>query len=431
VRGVISFAKSIGDTMTDRSSFRNAKPLLAVILFACTAFAQQATTVTYSYGGLPLFIPSDAANVITLANIVVPQAIRMNKVTARVQIAYPNTGDLKIYLFSPSLSRTILLEHDCGIANVDTTFDDAAPSSWKDFCPVEAGRGPFRPDQPLSNFNGDDSSFGTWRLSVENDTSDSRTGWITGFSLTISGTTLPNPATRAEIMVNTASAGGSGTVAPGELVSILGVGLGPLPGVSAPRGALPTSLGGVSVTFDGVAVPIAYASSFRLDVQAPFNLVPGKSVSIQIANSTSGSTLTSTAAAVPVTDVVPGTYTNGLGGSGAATAVNPDGTTNGLLNPAAKGGFIVVYASGLGAVSPPVAAGAVPPISPLSNVTGTVTAYIGGVSAPVLYAGTAPGYPGLYQVNLTVPNGAGSGTQELLIYVNGKSAQSGTTVQIK
>ena len=83
-------------------------------------------------------------------------------------------------------------------------------------------------------------------------------------------------------------------------------------------------------------------------------------MSIQVTNSTSASTLTSTAAAVPVTDVVPGTYTNGLGGSGAATAVNPDGTTNGLLNPAAKGGFIVVYASGLGAVSPPVAAGVVP-----------------------------------------------------------------------
>ncbi len=416
--------------MKDPGRF-TAKPLFAIILLACTALAQEATTVTYSYGGLPLPIFSDAANIITLANVVVPQAIRMSKVTARVQISYPNTGDLKVYLFSPSGTRTILLSHDCGIANVDTTFDDAAPSSWKDFCPVEAGRGPFRADEPLSNFNSDDSSFGTWRLSVENDTSDSRTGWITAFSLTISGTTQFNPTTRAEIMVNTASAGGAGTIAPGELVSILGVGLGPLPGVSAPRGALPTSLGGVSVTFDGVAVPIAYASSFRLDVQAPFNLVPGNTVSIQITNSTSGSALTSTPASVPVTDVVPGTYTNGLGGSGAATAANPDGTTNGLLNPAAKGGFIVVYASGLGAVSPPLAAGALPPVTPLSNVTGTVAAYIGGVSAPVLYAGTAPGFPGLYQVNLTVPSGAASGSQELLIYVNGKSTQEGASVYIK
>ena len=42
---------------------------------------------------------------------------------------------------------------------------------------MEAGRGPFRPDQPLSNFNGDDSSFGVWRLAVENNASNSRSGW--------------------------------------------------------------------------------------------------------------------------------------------------------------------------------------------------------------------------------------------------------------
>jgi len=158
----------------------------AVTFLSGTVLAQQ-TTVTYSYGGLPLPVFGDGANIITIANIFVPQAILMNKVTARVQIQYPNSGDLKIYLFSPIGTRTILLENDCGVANVDTTFDDSAPSAWKDFCPVEAGRGPFRPDQPLANSNGE-VSYGTWRMAVENDKSDSRSGWITAFSLTITGT---------------------------------------------------------------------------------------------------------------------------------------------------------------------------------------------------------------------------------------------------
>src|SRR4051812_46903498 len=146
------------------------KSILA-LLAVWPVFAQ--TTVTYSYNGLPLPIFGDAADATSLANVFVPRTIKITKVTAQVQIQYPNSGDLKLYLFSPSGTRTILLEHDCGVANIDTTFDDSAPSQWKDFCPSEAGRGPFRADQPLSNFNSNDSSFGTWVLAVENDESDS------------------------------------------------------------------------------------------------------------------------------------------------------------------------------------------------------------------------------------------------------------------
>jgi subtilisin-like proprotein convertase family protein len=71
----------------------------------------------------------------------VPVALKMTKVTVQLQVQYPKSGDLKVFLYSPEGTRTILLEHDCSVQNVDTTFDDAAPSSWKDFCPVEAGRG--------------------------------------------------------------------------------------------------------------------------------------------------------------------------------------------------------------------------------------------------------------------------------------------------
>src|SRR4051812_21127064 len=138
------------------------------------AVSQQSVTATYSYNGLPLSILPDGADVITLATITFPRALKTTKVTAQVQLQYPNSGDLKVYLFSPEGTRTILLEHDCNVANVDTTFDDSAPSAWRDFCPTEAGRGPFRSDQPLSNFNSDGSSFGVWTLAVENDQSDSR-----------------------------------------------------------------------------------------------------------------------------------------------------------------------------------------------------------------------------------------------------------------
>ncbi len=293
-------------------NYRNGiRTLWAAALLSGGLFGQ--TTGTYTYNGLPLPIYTDASNLITVAYIVVPNALTMSKVTAQVQIQYPNTGDLKVYLYSPSGTRTILLEHNCSVQNVDTTFDDAATSNWKDFCPVEAGRGPFRADEPLSNFNKDGSSFGTWRLAVENDESDSRSGWITGFSLTITGTQQLNPITNSSEIVNLASLGGAGTIAPGEVVSIFGFGLGPLPGVSAPTGAIPTSLSGTSVLVNGVAIPIFYASSYRVDAQMPFGLTPGGTATVQV-NSTGGSGVVLTLNTV---DAVPGVYTTGLGGVGS------------------------------------------------------------------------------------------------------------------
>lgn len=402
---------------------------LAVVLCLSAShgtFAQQPVTATYSYNGLPLPIFTDAANVITFANVFVPKALKTAKVTAQVQIQYPNSGDLKVYLFSPEGTRTILLEHDCSVQNVDTTFDDSAGSRWKDFCPVEAGRGPFRADEPLSNFNSDNSSFGTWRLAVENDQSDSRSGWITAVSLTITGTTQVIPTTSSQTIVNAASISGAGTVAPGEMISIFGIGLGPLPGVSAPAGSWPNTLAGTSVMINGAPAPIKYASSYRVDVQAPFTLTPGSTASVQVASSSgTGSPVT-----LNVTSAVSGVFTAG-GGPGPVSATNQDGSLNSKLKPAAKGSVIFFYASGLGAVSPTIPAGVAPPNTPLSTVVGDVGAFIAGVPATVQFAGLAPTLPGVYQLNIQVPVTARSGTQELLVYSNGVSSQERATIEIQ
>ena len=392
------------------------------------AWAQQAVTVTYTYSGLPLPIFTDSADVISVAEIVIPRAIRMTKVTAQVNLQYPNTGDLRVYLYSPQGTRTILMEHNCSIANVDTTFDDAAPTAWKDFCPTEAGRGPFRGDQPLSNFNSDTSSFGIWRLAVDNDVSNSRSGWINSFSLTIAGTTQVNPTTSSRTIVNAASLGYGGMIAPGELTSIFGSGLGPALGVAAPAGAaFPTSLAGTTVTLNGTPVPLAYVSTVRVDFQAPIGISPGSTVTLQVASSTQNSGPVT----VTVQDSAPGVYANSANGAGPVKAINQTGTANSRSAPAPKGSVIVVYASGLGTTMPPLSEGSVPPSSPLYNATGNIGAFIGGAPATVLFAGMAPTFPGIYQLNLQVPMNAPSGTQELLIYANGRSSQKDATLEIQ
>jgi len=118
-----------------------------------TINAQTPQTFTYSYSGYAAPIPVDDADVIVVLPISVPRSIAITKVTASVRIDYPAIGDLNVYMYSPSGTRTKLLERSCGdqLKNLDTTFDDDAASKLSDFCPAETGRGPSKGNEPLSN----------------------------------------------------------------------------------------------------------------------------------------------------------------------------------------------------------------------------------------------------------------------------------------
>jgi uncharacterized protein (TIGR03437 family) len=124
---------------------------------------------------------------------------------------------------------------------------------------------------------------------------------------------------------------------------------------------------------------------------------------------------------VTVQSVAPGLF---LGPGGQAAALNQDGSANTPSNPAAVGSVIAVFMTGLGPVDHAVATGAAASANPLSRVTGTVSALIGGQSAQVAFAGLAPGFAGLYQVNVRVPQVA-AGNLAVVISVNGVVSNSG------
>jgi minor extracellular serine protease Vpr len=101
----------------------------------------------------------------------------------------------------------------------------------------------------------------------------------------------------------------------------------------------------------------------------------------------------------------PGIYTTSPDGNGAAIATH---ATTGLVSaasPASRGEWLVLYANGLGPVAPGVPSGAAPP--GLSSTVDPVSVSVGGLDAEVYFAGLAPGFVGLYQVNFRVPPGAG------------------------
>jgi uncharacterized protein (TIGR03437 family) len=400
--------------------------LICLTLLAATVQAQTPQTATYSYSGQPVAIPLAGANLGLTAEIYVPATVAVTAVTAQVQIQYPNVGDLKVYLFSANGTRTILLQNECnGLANVNTTFDDTAQTKYSSFCPVEPGRGPFRPDEPLANSKGEFSA-GYWQIFIQNTKSNSNTGTLQAFSLTISGTPVTTPQFNINSVANSASLD-SGAVAPGELVSIFGVALGPNDAVTAPSGPAPTSLAGTSVTFDGIPAPVTFSSYYQVNVQAPYTLIPGSNTHIQI-NTSNGA---SSSVKVPVLSSLVGLFTTQTNGRGPALALNQDGTPNSAANPAPAGSYISLFASGLGAVSPAVAAGAISTASPTSAAA-NVSAIVGGLSAPVSFAGLAPGYIGLYQINAQIPPTAQSGPNLVfLVAPNGYSSQGRTYIYVQ
>ena len=404
--------------------------LVALMAFASLGIAQT-QTFSYSYGGLSIPIYPDDWDVISIARIYVPRSIVITKVTASVQIQHSGVGDLNVYLYSANGTRTRLLERNCGsTVNVDATFDDSATARFSDACPT-AGGGSYRGNEPMSNAN-DQNAFGYWRLAVENNGSD-RQGLLTGFTINITGTSNALPVIGGNTIVSTSSFLGD-AVAPGESLTILGVNLGPATPVRADRNQpLPTSLGGTSVTFGGVAAPLAYVSSNVVVVQAPMGLVPPGTTQIAVASSAG----TTTAASLPVVAAKPGIYTNEVGGGGQAKAVNQDGTVNGPVvvgssaRPAPVGSVVAVYATGLGTVAPAIAAGTPPSGSTLSTTVLPVTASIGGRTATVAWAGAAPGQTGTYQVNIMIPEGTAAGAARLVIWAGGAASQAGVTVEVR
>jgi uncharacterized protein (TIGR03437 family) len=124
---------------------------------------------------------------------------------------------------------------------------------------------------------------------------------------------------------------------------------------------------------------------------------------------------------VDVLSSVTGLFTAQTNGSRQVLAINQDGTTNSASNGAATGSFVSLLGAGLGAVTPPVNTGVAAPSTPLSTLNGGVAVVVGGLTAPVLFAGLAPGYIGLYQIISRCRQP----------YLNGFSSQPRVFLQVK
>ncbi len=205
-------------------------------------------------------------------------------------------------------------------------------------------------------------------------------------------------------------------LAPGGIVAIFGTKMG-TDALGAASVPLPTSLAGASVSLGGFDAPIYFSSDGQINAQLPFE-VPAGSAQAYLRLNRGGQTIFTDSEPVTVIPAAPGIFTTNSSGTGQGAILianstllaAPVGTVPGVSSqPVPRGQYITIFCSGLGPVSNQPPTGAKTPDSPLSNALTAPTVMIGAQTSTVGFAGLAPGFVGLYQVNALVPSDATPG----------------------
>jgi uncharacterized protein (TIGR03437 family) len=209
-------------------------------------------------------------------------------------------------------------------------------------------------------------------------------------------------------VVNAASSAPAGNpISPGEFVTLYGSGLAKSDQTAAPP--YPASLNGVSVLINNKPAPVRFVSSGQLNVLVPF-ATTGPTATIVVNNGVSSNTVT-----VPVAATSPGIFTIDQSGSGGGAILHADYSPVNAAKPAAAGETVLVFLTGLGTVTPALSDGTAGNATTLYRADTDVVVWVGGQPATVLFKGQAPGFPGLYQLNVTLPVGLKGPTLPLAI----------------
>lgn len=234
-------------------------------------------------------------------------------------------------------------------------------------------------------------------------------------------------------IVNAAISGAAipSVISPGSFITIYGTQLSnPATNTSAASLPLPTTLNQTQVTIGELPINLLYVSSGQINALVPQEIGPNSSYPL-VVMSNAGYT---TPVTVMVQELQPGVYTLDQSGSGAGIVVNAlTGQLIDAAHPAHASDYLSIYCSGLGPlIGPngevPPADGAAAPTTTAFQTIANVTATIGGVDAPVLFSGLAPGFAGLYQVNIQVPAGV-SPSDAVLLVIKAADAQTRAAAQ--
>lgn len=257
----------------------------------------------------------------------------------------------------------------------------------------------------------------------------------TGAIQTVSVTLVVSPAgTPVLLSITSAASLQPGAVSPGDIVSIFGNNIGPATSATGTvftvtaSGTVPTTLAGVTVTFNGVPAPLLFVAGGQINAIVPYEVAGQTSVPVVVNNGTASSATFT----VSVTAVVPAIFSLAENGSGQGAILNSNGTVNGPSNAAAPDSIISIYATGEGQLVPAGTTGCITGGTlPLPKPVAAVSVTIGGLPATsIAYAGEAPGLVcGVIQVNATIPPGVGAGPQPVVLTI-GSASNTGQAITV-
>jgi uncharacterized protein (TIGR03437 family) len=220
-------------------------------------------------------------------------------------------------------------------------------------------------------------------------------------------------------VVNAATFQAGAGLAPGSYISTFGSDLSDSSQAETTT-SLPVSLGQVSVSFDGggKSLPghLHFISPGQVNVQIPWEYQGQSSVTMKV---TLYGYLWGPPITVPLATYSPGVFAVTDAAGAAITA----------SHPAKRGDTIVIYANGLGPVDTPQTSGDPASTTKLVGTTAGPVVTVGGAAATVQFSGLAPGFVGLYQVNVAVPANAPTGTQPLKLSIGGADVTVNLAVQ--
>lgn len=242
----------------------------------------------------------------------------------------------------------------------------------------------------------------------------------------------PAPQTTSKGFVSAANPLSGNALAPRSIASLYGLNLAPKTAVADLAPPLPFTLGGTTLTMLAGAqtVPLYFVSPNQINFQVPLIALGTQTLTI-----TQG--VQSVSIPVQLVSYSPALFTTNAQGTGQASVAIAN--TASLAAPAGAfpdsrpakiGEFISIYCTGLGDVSNRPGLGSPSPTNPLANTLVKPTVTIGGVAATVAFSGLAPGYVGLYQVNVQVPDTVPTGSAVPLVLTIGGVASNTATIAV-
>jgi uncharacterized protein (TIGR03437 family) len=249
------------------------------------------------------------------------------------------------------------------------------------------------------------------------------------------GSVVANDEARAALplaIVNSASYLKPGIVTPGSWAAVFGDDLADAQQIAA-SAPFPDQLGATRIELGGEPLPLLFVDKGQVNALIPRTLNPNVPQQLVVIRGER----VSVPLELGLVSELPALYSTNQAGTGqgaillanTATLAGPPGPGS---QPAERGGFIQIYATGLGPVSnaPPDGAPA-PSTPPLATTLTQPVVTIGGAEAPVLFSGLAPGLVGLYQINVQVPAGAPAGDAVPVVLRLGNATSNTVTIAVR